>query len=215
MKTILLLIMWILLVSSLQSKAQTNSSKEMGSILLGPVAGFGNSWVSYIPGAATFKPSGYVGIGMVNYKTTHWGWGGLAIISSEGYQINYFNNMETVTPVYLRVPLRAYYFFEGRNSMLRPVLYLGPSFAMKLSEHSTTTNNYRDIYMVGNSDNFRMFDAGIDAGAGINIKLAKNTWLNMDLGFYEGITDAVRDLPNTYDPNRDMDLNIGLLFGIR
>jgi|GEM_PF-6042256 len=51
---------------------------------------------------------------------------------------------------------------------------------------------------------------------GINIKLAGNTWLNIDLGLSNIATDSATDIASGYfSPGEDADLNIGLVFGLR
>lgn len=189
--------------------------KSRGTTYVGPVAGIGNSWVANLPGTADFKTTGYLGVGMVKMSSTHWAWGGQLALSSEGYQLNFLNSVQKVTPIYLRMPMRVYYFFGRPGYAVRPELYLGPSFGMKVAEHSSTSNYYNEVYMTRNTENFRRFDAGIDGGAGLNINLTRAIALNIDLGFYQGITDAVKDAQNTYNPNEDVDLNVGLMFDIR
>ena len=74
-----------------------------------------------------------------------------------------------------------------------------------------------DAYMSGGaSDNFRTFDWGLDAGAGVNVRLARATWLNMDLGYYQGLMDAVKnDAAGNMNMNENLRFNIGVLFGLR
>ena len=205
--------MTLLLTSNQNTRAQNNMRSGMSYI--GVAAGIGNSWVDNLPGTSTYKTAGYVGVGYIHMITNHWGLGGQAAIAFEGYRVEYLNSMQTFTPMYFRLPMRGYYVFGRPNDIIRPDVYLGPSVGMKLAEHNATTNNYNDLYMVSNSNNFRMFDIGVDGGAGIDIQLAKNALLNLDIGFYSGFTDAVKDLHETYNPQHDVDFNVSLIFGIR
>ena len=185
------------------------------SVFVGPVIGAGNSWVGNLPGDVQFKSTGYVGVSLIELPSHHWGWGGQVTLSSEGYAVNDLGGLQTIKPLYLRVPVRAYYFFGNRHDWLRPNLYLGPSFGLKLAEYATVSNAYYDNYMAHTSSNFRTFDLGINGGGGLDFRVARHAWLNLDLGFYAGLSDAVKDADNTYNPNHNMTGSIGLLFDIR
>ena len=215
MRTILLYATGMLLMVSANTYAQNGASMGMGSVYIGPVAGMGNSWVSNLPGTTDYKSSGYAGVGMIHMMTNHWAMGSSLVISAEGYQVDYLNSTQTVTPLYLSMPMRAYYFFGSRGNIVRPEVYLGPTLALKLAEHSSTSNDFRDNFMETNSDNFRTFDLGINGGVGLSIRLARNMWLKTDLGFNTGLTDAVKDAQNSYNPEHVVDLNVGLMFGVR
>jgi hypothetical protein len=201
----------------INSNAQTNTHNNTRgeTILLGPVAGFGSSWVGYAPGSAMAVPSGYGGIGLIDIKGPHWGWGGQLVLSSEGYKTSYPRFQQKDIPLYLRLPVRAYYFFGNRSNIVRPDIYLGPSFGMKASEHMITNNYLGDVTNDHNASNFRLFDAGIDGGAGVNIQLSRQMSLNLALEYYQGITDALKDAADTYNTDHDFDLTLGLLFDLR
>jgi hypothetical protein len=212
MKKVLLLVTGLFL-SVFQSKAQY--------ISLGPVAGFGHSWVSNLTGTDRFKASPYLGIGMVYSKDVHWGWGGELAVSHEGYKADMGMNTVTVNPVYLRLPLRAYYFFGPYKSHIRPKVYLGPSFGFKVDEvqymNGNRLSNSDVIATTYNmhSDMFNSFDVGLNTGAGVNVRLMPGTWLNMDLGYNLGFLDAVDNTANTNNMNQNIRLNVGVLFGLK
>jgi len=210
MKKILLL--GLAMMALVEAKAQTNQYLSFG-----PVAGLGGSSVANLNGDSRFMPSGYLGVGAIYSRYVHWGWGAQLVVSSEGYKMqDPAGNIVTADPMYLRLPLRAYYFFGNYNSVVRPKIYLGPSLGLKLSEIDNISNdNGRDLYMTENRNNFRTFDLGVNAGAGVNIKLAKATWLNLDLGYYQGLLDAVKDPAGNYNTNQNLVVSGGVLFGIR
>src|ERR1044072_4546906 len=55
-------------------------------VSIGPVAGFGHSWVSNLNlGDAHFKPSGQLGISLLHSHTEHLALGAQLLISHEGY----------------------------------------------------------------------------------------------------------------------------------
>ncbi len=181
--------------------------------MLGPVGGFGSSWVSNAPGAATSIPSGYAGISFVKIGKQHWGWGSQLVVSSEGYKTNYIGFQQADVVHYLRLPLRAYYFLGNKSNVVRPDFYLGPSFGAKLNEHQVV-DNYGEVNNSPKSGNFDLFDTGVDGGAGINVQLAKSIYLSADLGYYQGVTDAVKDNDNMYDNDRDIDISLSLSFNL-
>src|ERR1700728_15351 len=116
MKKVLLYTTGLLLMIGTRALAQSDvttqtSRVQYGTLYLGPVGGFGNSWVSNLPGNIMYKSSGYVGVGLIKMESQHWGWGGQLTLSSEGYAINDYGSIQTIKPLYFRVPLRAYYFF--------------------------------------------------------------------------------------------------------
>ena len=209
MKKILLFTTGILLTMATRLNAQYLS--------LGPVGGFGGSWTTNLPGSSKAQPSGYLGVSLIYSKNIHWGLGGQLEVSSEGYRRDAMGEVVRDNPTYLRLPLRAYYFFGDYGATVRPKIYLGPSFGVKLGESSSMSSMYSDAYMSGGaSDNFRTFDWGLDAGVGVNVRLARATWLNMDLGYYQGLMDAVKnDAAGNMNMNENLRFNIGVLFGLR
>jgi outer membrane protein W len=186
-------------------------------ISLGPVAGFGQNQVTNLGGNIHFMPSGYLGLGMIYAKNVHWGWGAQLTAASEGYKVDGTDGTSaTVTPLYVRLTPRAYYFFGNANSVVRPKIYLGPTVAAKVAE--STNYSYGlvgDMYMLNSTGSFRTFDVGVNGGAGVNIRLMKATWLNLDAGYTQGLMDAVKDPAGRYNMNENLALNVGLLFGLK
>lgn len=199
-----------------QSKMQKTNTQYTS---LGPIAGFGHSWLSNMGPGQNFNPSGYLGIGMIYSRFEHWGWGTNLVASSEGFKEEYYRNgstyRTTIDPMYIRVTPRAYYFFGKYGDNVRPKVYLGPSVGFKVAENQYMSD---DIYgatdagvtMVNNTDVFRTVDFGAEAGAGVNIKLARSTWLNLDANYYHGFIN-VTDMENK---NRNLRMNAGVMFGL-
>lgn len=212
MKKALVLAGLLLAGSTLQSKAQY--------ISIGPVGSFGHSWVSNMTGTAQFKASPTLGLGLVYSKDNHWGWGAELNVSHEGYRMDNGLNTMAVNPVYLRLPLRVYYFFGKYDSNVRPKIYLGPTFGFKVDEVAymngsrMSNTDVMTVYSM-NNDMFNSFDVGLNTGAGVNVRLMKATWLNMDLGYNLGFLDAVDDAAGNYNMNQNLRVNVGLLFGLK
>ena len=218
MKKVLLLGSALVLGLFFKTNAQDAKAQY---ISLGPVFGIGASRISNMPGSENIKASPYLGIGLVYARNAHWGWGGELGISHEGYSTDIGLNTLTVNPVYLRMPLRAYYFFGSYKSAVRPKVYLGPTIGVKLDEvqymngNRMVNSDVYTTYYTTNSDQFRTVDIGLNAGGGLNVRLAQGVWLNMDMGYNLGFTDAVADAANNYNVNENMRFNIGVLFGLK
>ncbi len=222
MKKVLLLGSALVLGTFLNANAQEAKTRQSGVqyTSLGPVIGIGGSRISNMPGSENMKIVPYIGVGLVYARDAHWGWGGELAISHEGYSTDLGLNTMTVNPVYLRMPLRAYYFFGDYKSAVRPKVYLGPTFGVKLDEvqymNGTKMNNSDVAPLYPTSTNqFRTFDVGFNTGAGLNVRMAKGVWLNMDMGYNMGFIDAVKDAVNSnYNVNENLRFNAGILFGL-
>jgi len=183
-------------------------------ISIGPVIGFSHNWVSNMYGSNKLNAGGYIGAGLVYSKDPHWAWGGQVTFSKEGYRVgDPINNISTGIPVYLRIPLRAYYFFGNYGDDIRPKVYLGPSFGIKLAESDDTRGG--DVLNAQNIGPCRTFEAGINAGVGMDVRVKKGVWFDTDLGYTQGLTDAVKDPAGTYNTSQNLAISFGLLFGIR
>lgn len=212
----LLLIAAALTAFQFQGTAQNKQNNGRGQYLsIGPVVGGGANWVSNLGGSSnSMIASGNLGVGLIYAKDAHWGWGTQLTAASEGYDVKYGANEVKAVPIYLRMPIRAYYFFGDLKSIVRPKVYLGPQFGLKLTETDHMTSPFTETTVYNNTGNFRTFDAGINAGAGVNIRLMKATWLNLDLGYYQGVLDVVKDPADNYNTNQNLGINAGVLFGL-
>lgn len=197
--------------------AQKPAKDKLASHLsLGPVVSFGHSWNSNLPGEGSFKPSPALGVGLVYSKNEHWGFGAQLLASHEGYrrEVNFGSSTirGSVNPVYVRLPLHAIYFFGKYGDKVRPKLYAGPSIAVKVDE----LNYFDGESVTPDKDVFNTFDFGLTAGAGVNIRLSRLTWLNLDAGYYHGLLDAVSNTPvsDDFNGNRNLRLNVGLMWGL-
>ena len=85
------------------SKAQTFS--------IGPTVGFGHSWITNSAGDSKFNPAWNAGIAAVYSTNSHWGIGADVKYSAEGNKVEQLGITNTINTNYVRVPLKAIYFF--------------------------------------------------------------------------------------------------------
>lgn len=210
----------LLFTAGLMIAASTQVSAQASKFSLGPTVGFGHSWTTNMVNGE-FHPSGQVGASLIYSQSEHWGWGGDLAVSSEGYTMGRtMNNVYTtmsVAPLYLRLTPKAYYFFGNYGQSIRPKVYLGPSVAYKLDEmhyvNGTRMDNTSDAIAVGTNrsgDVINDWDLGVTAGAGANFRIMPRTWLNTDLGFYQGVLDVT----DNNMLNQNLRVNVGLMFGL-
>lgn len=198
------------LFTTVPSFGQNSKSQYMS---VGPVVGMGHSWLS--DRNNVFKPSAHLGLGLVYSKHENWGVGGIVTVSHEGYAYEYVRNgsiyKNAVDPTYLRMNPRVYYFFGRYTDVVRPKLFIGPSLGVKLTEDRYYDEPLMngDYVTYNTSSTFNTMDLGINTGAGVNIKLGTNTWLNLDADYYHGLTNATPD----GSKNRALRANAGLMFG--
>lgn len=209
-----------LVLAGLTSFGQAGKTDKTSYTSLGPVAGFGHSWMSNMDDQQ-FKPSAHVGIGIIYSRYEHWGWGADLTASHEGYKQDYMwagNAYRTsVDPTYVRLTPKAYYFFGDYKNSVRPKVYLGPSVAVKVQEDRYTENmtmQQSDVVMATTDANsmYRTMDLGAQAGAGVNIKLTTGTWLNLDASYYQGFLDATKNAATNM--NQSLRMNVGVMMGL-
>lgn len=206
-------------ITMLAGLTSFGQAKKTGSMYtsLGPVAGFGHSWVSG-KSNQVFKPTANLGVGFVYSKYEHWGWGANLVASHEGYatEYNWLGNTyrNVVDPVYIRLTPRAFYFFGDYTSTVRPKLFLAPSVGVKVQEDHYMTNetmNQSDVtYNTNGTSMYKTMDLGAEGGAGVNVKLGRATWLNLDATYYQGVLNATK----TNNMNQNVRINAGVMMGL-
>ncbi len=213
----LLLLLSIFLTGNAAIAGPGKKASIGSDISLGPVVSLGGSWIGgddNLDNKFKFAPA--AGIGLVYSTNEHLGFGAQLLVSHEGFKSEYATMagtlMRVINPVYMRLPLHLIYFFGDFGDRVRPKIYAGPSIAFKVDE----TNNYDEltksvIGSAADAEVFDSFDAGLSVGAGANVRLSRATWLNLDAGYYYGITTAVEGYGYK---NRHLRLNVGLMWGL-
>jgi len=179
---------------------------------IGPTGGFGHSWINNSGGDAKFNPMWNAGIAFMYSTKTNFGIGADVKYSSEGNKTNISGTDHVIDANYIRVPVKLAYFAGKYGSAVRPKIYVGPSFGFLSSANETTTVSNVKV-KTDIKDDVKNFDFGVTAGAGLNFRLAPQTWLNTDLAFYQGLSDMTKNDNKTLH-NGNLGLNIGLLVGL-
>jgi len=170
---------------------------EESKFSFGVKGGFGHSFI--IPYTKTmFMPSWDAGLSVVYSPFAHFGFGLDAVYSEEGNKLgdsegSYVNNLH-----YIRVPLKAIYFFRPYEADFRPKISLAPTVGF--------LTNSKD------QPAYHTVDLGASATLGFNYRLVRAIWLSVDATYYQGLMDAETGNSET-DLNGNARLDIGLNFG--
>jgi len=213
MKKLLILSLGLFCATNSFSQSKKKAKSEIEYVSLGPTIGIGHSWLSNLD-HQSIKPSGHLGISFIYSRFEHWGWGADLVASHEGFRVELPNDvMASVDPTYIRLTPKAYYFFGDYGDKCRPKLFAGPSLAYKVQE-----DHYYDGDRIGDNRTFPWdtknvfddIDMGIMIGGGLNMRLAKSLWLNLDGSYYHGLVDVT----DNDQRNRNLRFNVGLMFGL-
>lgn len=194
---------------------------------IGPSAGVGSTWISNYEDRQ-HKTHGNVGVSLIYSTKSSFGFGADVKYSFEGGERKFnqtvsgstFTTEQEVALNYVRIPLKAMFFFGNYGQRVRPKVALGPSFGFLVGGKTTVENTSLNGTFIGKSetdskDAWDNFDIGIHGSAGINYRLVKNTWLTADVVYYHGIIDQLKNNTSTTDyANRNLGLNIGVNFGL-
>lgn len=201
----------IMIVMALASSATALHAQNLS---LGPTAGFGHSWTSSDNGGldGRFHPSYNVGGKLVYSFVSHWGVSADVKFSSEGETLGSDNDNKIAGRAnYIRVPLQGIYFFGEYGNKVRPKISVGPSFGFLVGGETKTYVDGNVASTSKTKDFAESFDFGLTGAIGLNVRVAKATWLNADIAYYHGLTN----IASSGDAkNRNIGLNVGVLFPI-
>jgi outer membrane protein with beta-barrel domain len=176
---------------------------EQSKFSIGVKGGFGHTFMipykNYI-----FCPSWDAGISAIYAPGQHWGLGVDALYSMEGVKFEYLNPVTGIgydrqaTLNYVRIPVKAIYFFRDYDKDFRPKITLGPSLGILAGEV--------------NSVNASSIDLGGKFTAGFNYRIARAIWINVDASYYQGFMDVYSSNTEN-DLNGNVRLDAGINFG--
>lgn len=199
------------LLAVIISSACSVIAKGQSRFSFGPNAGVGASWLDNTANRKT-KLAGNAGLSLVYSAAPHFGLGLDGKYSFEGGKYTQGGQPVTADLDYIRVPLKAIYFFGKYGNAVRPKVYVGPSFGFLVGGETTIERGALGPLVVKSKDYYRSFDFGVTAGAGLNIRLVKNTWFNADASYLHGVTDIRK--PEVNQHNRNIGANVGVNFGL-
>ncbi|MDQ3142090.1 MAG: PorT family protein [Bacteroidota bacterium] len=172
---------------------------------IGPTVGLNNSWISETTNGKS-KIGFNAGIAFLYSIKENYGVGIDAIYSKEG---NKFDPDGTNSLDYLRLPVRAYYFFGELGDKFRPKLFIGISPAFLIG------GNLKQGNIESKSKDFiKGFDLGLNVGTGVNVRVKEATWLKLDLAYTHGLTKIDKINTSIKSKNQNINFNIGIGFPI-
>lgn len=206
------------------------SSLFLGGVLMaksqnlsfGPVAGINHSWMTNAGNNRHFNPGLNIG-GTLTYSfNPSWGVGGDLLYTMEGVKNRSEGNTVVTTRDanldFIRIQPKLIHFFGDLGDAIRPKLFVGGSVGFLVGGNTTTTVSTNmesaDVTTkVKSKDLYNSVDAGVFAGAGINWRIGKATWLNTDLVYNNGLIDLSKS-NNSWQASRGVAFNVGLTFPI-
>jgi hypothetical protein len=195
--------------SALMGYSQNNNTVEppapieQSKFSIGLKGGFGHSFIAPYKNYM-FCPSWDAGVSAIYAPGQHWGLGVDALYSMEGVKFEYLDNETGIgydrqaTLDYIRIPVKAIYFFRSYEKDFRPKISLGPSLGILVGEV--------------NSVNASAIDLGGKLTAGFNYRIAKAVWINVDASYYQGFLDVYSNNSEN-DLNGNVRLDAGINFG--
>ncbi len=187
------------LLLAISASAQGEPARKAFSA--GPIMGIGHSWMTPTK-YSEYKPAMSAGVFAIYSPIEHWGVGMDVRYSIEGSKKDYpEGGIANQDFHYLRVPLKAIYFFGDWGDDFRPKIAVGPSMGFLI----------RSQIPYYTSEN--KFDFGLHASGGFNYRIYGNTWLNADVGCYHGFTDALENT-NQRERQNNIMMNLGIGFEI-
>jgi len=193
---------------------------------IGITGGAGLAWMSNSNQDVINKPSWNLGASLVYSSASHWGFGADVKYSREGLDyksvvplsnipfINNNTNLEThISSDFIRVPLRAIYFFNDNDHNVRPNISLGPSFGFLVGGDVKVLRGDNVYSTAPVSDLFKTFDFGVQGSVGLNFKLSEALWLSTDVAYYQGLLKQNKNGDNNM-MNSNLVFNLGLRVGI-
>ena len=154
--------------------------------------------------------AGFLGGGFFNYSSKNWFGVGIQVLYSE-MGANLSNSTESINLNYLQIPMLATYYFKGKNAVgsIRPKLFAGPHLNILSSAKNSTGNdlNPNDLY-------YKNTEFGITFGGGLNYSFAKRIWLNVDVRYGVGLSNAWKN-DNNKITNNGLGITAGVSFPLK
>jgi len=166
---------------------------------LGAQGGFGHSYISNFPNKK-FQPSWDAGIVAIYSPGVHWGIELDVRYSAEGVKFEDVtrNRENTIFLRYIRIPLKATYFFRTYENDFRPKISLGPQIGFLNEEINSVGANTVDF--------------GLNASVGFHYRIVRAIWFTGDVNYNQGLLD-IYDASSASELNGNIRLDLGISFG--
>jgi hypothetical protein len=165
---------------------------------IGSKGGYGHSFLMPYNNWA-YNSSWNVGLSMMYSPSEHFGLVLDGVFSSEGAKFRSGEFQSKMQFDYFRIPLKATVFFRKYENDLRPKFGIGPTLGILLNDDKLPSAAKTDW--------------GANVAAGVNYRLLRGFWLTLDLDYYQGFTDVIKNNLEK-DRNGNLRLNIGLMVGL-
>lgn len=190
--------------------AQTDIER---TFTVGPAIGYGHTWIPNVGYSSLFKSSFNGGVTMNYSQWEHFGLAADVMYSLEGgkFKTSGDGTQIDVSLHYLRIPLKAAYFFGDVGNAFRPKITLGPSFGFLIDESTQVEGNRpSDSNLTGDHETI---DLGGTASIGFNYRIRERIWLNTDAYYYMGLLETDNTEP-LHHYNSNFGLRVGVAFGL-
>jgi len=177
---------------------------------LGPVIGVNYTSLSDAPGTNSGLLGLNAGLALVYSTEEHWGIGMDLKYSGEGMETEQRGMTAKTRLNYVRLPVKFYYFFNKFGDDFRPKIYVGPSFGL-LAGGKTERFTELGTFKTNSTDLYEKFDVGALIGTGFNYRVARGTWLNVDVAYAHGLTNIAKSGKAF---NRNVLASVGLAWGL-
>lgn len=178
-----------------------NAFAQRENISIGPmIGGTYATLANFDKAAPTLKPGyklGFSGGVFINYSIReHFGLTANVLYSRMGVKLE---GTQNINLDYIQVPVLATYYFGNDlgKGAIRPKVFIGPSVSFLVGNNALVT------------DNFKTVDIGATVGAGVNIGLPKQHWINIDARFNRGFSKVYgKDAPQLNQDARNQSFSL-------
>jgi outer membrane protein W len=194
----------LLLVTALLCVSRAGMTQNLS---FGPMAGLNISSLNNYEN--TTSKAGLIAGGFFNYSSKNWF--GLKVEATyNGLGAKLTTPTETIRLNYIQVPILATYYLAGTNTQgsFRPKFFAGPHVNFLMNAKNKDGNDLNP-----NNTFYKSTELGLTLGLGFNYALMDKTWLNFDVRYGVGLTNAMKS-PNVDITNNAFAVTLGVSFPI-
>lgn len=177
------------------------------NLSFGPMAGLNISSLNNLQNSSS--KAGLLAGAFFNYSSKNWFGLGVQVVYN-GLGAKLTTPTETIRLNYIQIPILATYYLAGSNTQgsFRPKFFAGPhvNFLMNAKNKDGNDLNPNNLY-------YKSTELGITFGAGFNYAVMDKTWLNFDVRYGVGLTDATQ-APKINITNNAFAITLGVSFPI-